>query len=103
MRLATRVHVLCISQSFLTPTVTDYRVMASLSCTHLLFLVHASAGNKAELDLTDVYIHHFGITKKTVEQHNLQEKSRCFTLGSKCLLSRIYLDHKFYTLPGRSA
>lgn len=46
--------------------------MASLSCPHLLFPVHVSAGSKAERDLTDVYVHHCDITKETVEQCNLQ-------------------------------
>lgn len=43
LRLATRARLLCISPSFLTPDVTDFGVMASLSCTHLLFPVPASA------------------------------------------------------------
>lgn len=83
MRLATRVRPLCISQSYLTANVTDDRVTAPLSCTHLLFPVHARAGNKAELDLTDVYIHHCGITKKTAEQHNsqLDDKVKMFHAG----------------------
>lgn len=62
---------------------TDYIVMASLSCTHLLFPVHASAGNKAEIDLTD--IHHCDIPKRTLAQHNLQfeDKDGMFHTGQE--------------------
>lgn len=57
--------------------------MASLLCTHLLFPVHASAGNKAEIDLTDIYIHHCDIPKRTLAQHNLQfeDKEKMFHTG----------------------
>lgn len=72
-----------ISQSFLTPNVADYRVMALLSCTHSLFSVHACAGNKAEIDLTDIHIYHRDITKRTLAQQNLQfeDKVKMFHTG----------------------
>lgn len=75
--------------------------MALQSCTHLLFPVYASAGNKAEIDLTDIYIHHCDITKRTLAKHNLQfeDKDKMFHIGQKLNESTsffyLWVLHKF--------
>lgn len=37
---------------------TNYSQMLVLSCTSVLFLLHVSAGVKAEIDLSGKYLHH---------------------------------------------
>lgn len=67
------IHFACILNSFswdMNDVYTNYSQMLVLSCTSVLFLLHISAGVKAEIDLSGKYLHHWDIAEEKKKTHS---------------------------------